>query len=588
MAVNIATSIDLFAQYRSSNCYYVDKTGFIEELIDQGEAAYLFTRPRRFGKTLFLSMLAEFFDITKDSRELFAGLRVAENEALCREWMNRDPVIFLSLKDVDGANFAEALEMLNLRMMRLFGLHEEILSCDKIWTRNRRAFEDIINMRATEALLEVSLEILTSVLNKYYQKPAIVLIDEYDAPLTKAARQGYATEMADFMRGFLSSALKTNENLMFAVLTGCVRISLADDYGGLNNLKCYGISDPDYAEIFGFTQIEVDRLLQDAGLSGKGDEVRAWYGGYCLGKNQEIYCPWSTMNHVADAQKDPGTRPLPYWVRSGASGFVERFVASQIPEQADDIFVLLAGGCVVRKIGTVFSPQKAWRSSNWSLLYLSGYLTRASEAQMLQSGARPRAARGEMALAIPNQDIRNAFARGYAVWFQSIANMRQLGELDIALWEGDAERLVQLLDILVEKLESRNLACRKKGADAKDTNNEDTGDIEENAPCDNACHAMLTGFLLSWYPDTLSRVIGRGCFDIMVIDGQRALVMVVKRTDNEKEDLAALAKKGLEQIEERRYNVDLADNPDITTVLHWSVAFCRKDCAARAIFVKRP
>ena len=193
-----------------------------------------------------------------------------------------------------------------------------------------------------------------------------------------------------------------------------------------------------------------------------------------------------------------------------------------------------------------------------------------------------------MALAIPNQDIRNAFARGYAVWFQSIANMRQLGELDIALWEGDAERLVQLLDILVEKLESRNLACRKKGADAKDTNNEDTGDIEENAPCDNACHAMLTGFLLSWYPDTLSRVIGRGCFDIMVIDGQRALVMEVKRTDNEKEDLAALAKKGLEQIEERRYNVDLADNPDITTVLHWSVAFCRKDCAARAIFVKRP
>ena len=590
MAVNIATSIDLFAQYRSSNCYYVDKTGFIEELIDQGEAAYLFTRPRRFGKTLFLSMLAEFFDITKDSRDLFAGLKVSANKALCKEWMNKYPVIFLSLKDVEGENFAEALEMLNLRMMRLFGLHEEILSCDKIWTGDRRAFEDIINMRATEALLEVSLEILTSVLNKYYQKPAIVLIDEYDAPLTKAARQGYATEMADFMRGFLSSALKTNENLMFAVLTGCVRISLADDYGGLNNLKCYGISDPDYAEIFGFTQIEVDRLLQDAGLSGKGDEVRAWYGGYCLGKNQEIYCPWNTMNHVADAQKDPGTRPLPYWVRSGASGFVERFVASQIPEQADDIFVLLAGGCVVRKIGTVFSPQKAWRSSNWSLLYLAGYLTRASEAQMLQSGARPRAARGEMALAIPNQDIRNAFARGYAVWFQSIANMRQLGELDIALWEGDAERLVQLLEgILLKNISSRDLAGRWHGKQDKETNDESAEDTREGAPYENFYHAFLTGFLLSRYPDTLSnREIGKGFFDIRVIDDQRALVMEVKRTDNEKEDLAALVKKGLEQIEERRYNVDLADNPDITTVLHWSVAFCRKDCAARAIFVKRP
>ena len=451
MAVNIATSIDLFAQYRTSNCYYVDKTGFIEDLLDEGEAAYLFTRPRRFGKTLFLSMLAEFFDITKDSRELFAGLKVSANEELCREWMNRYPVIFLSLKDVDGENFAEALEILNLRMMRLFGLHEEILSCDKIWTGDRRAFEDIINMRATEAILDVSLEILTRVLTRYYQKPTIVLIDEYDAPLTKAARQGYATEMADFMRGFLSSALKSNSNLEFAILTGCVRIPLVDNYGGLNNLKCHGISDPGYAGTFGFTQAEVETLLADAGLPGKGDEVRAWYGGYCLGKSQEICCPWSTMNHVADAQKDPEARPLAYWVRSGASGFVERFVASHMPEQADDIFVLLAGGCVVRKIETVFSPQKAWRGSDWSLLYLSGYLTRASEAQMLQSRARPRAC-GEMALAIPNQDICDAFLTACAVWFESTANRRQSGELDTALWEGDAERLVQLLDILCDIL----------------------------------------------------------------------------------------------------------------------------------------
>ena len=195
-----------------------------------------------------------------------------------------------------------------------------------------------------------------------------------------------------------------------------------------------------------------------------------------------------------------------------------------------------------------------------------------------------------MALAIPNQDIRNAFARGYAVWFQSIANMRQLGELDIALWEGDAERLVQLLEgILLKNISSRDLAGRWHGKQDKETNDESAEDTREGAPYENFYHAFLTGFLLSRYPDTLSnREIGKGFFDIRVIDDQRALVMEVKRTDNEKEDLAALAKKGLEQIEERRYNVDLADNPDITTVLHWSVAFCRKDCAARAIFVKRP
>ena len=211
---------------------------------------------------------------------------------------------------------------------------------------------------------------------------------------------------------------------------------------------------------------------------------------------------------------------------------------------------------------------------------------------MLQSRARPRAC-GEMALAIPNQDIRDAFLTACAVWFESTANRRQSGELDTALWEGDAERLVQLLDILCdilwEKLESRDPACRKKGTEDRDTGNGDAGDSEESAPCDNFCHALLTGFLLRQYPDTLSGWdIGRGCFDIRVIDDQRAFVMEVKRTDNEKEDLAALAKKGLDQIEERHCNVDLSDNPDITTVLHWSVAFCRKSCAARAIFVKRP
>ena len=254
---------------------------------------------------------------------------------------------------------------------------------------------------------------------------------------------------------------------------------------------------------------------------------------------------------------------------------------------ADDFAVLLAGGCVVREIETVLSPQEAWGDSSWSLLYLSGYLTRASEARMLQSGARPRAARGEMALVIPNEDIGNAFVNAYVDWFEGIANKRQLGELDTVLWEGDAEKLVRLLDILLEKLESRELGRRKSYADAKDTAN--AGDIEESVACDNFYHALLTGVLLSRYPDTLSsREIGRGCFDFRVVDEQRALVMEVKRTDNEKEDLVALAKKGLDQIAERRYNVDLADNPDITTVLHWSVAFCRKDYAAKAISVKRP
>ena len=501
--------------------------------------------------------------------------------------MNRYPVIFLSLKDVSSLCYERALRAVRGLVSDFCREHRYLLESSRLDTEERRKLEALRSQEVDDNTLVDALLILTRAMRYHHGKPAIVLIDEYDSPVLWAARYGYHDKMTNFMRRFLSSGLKTNDNLMFAVLTGCVRIPLVDDYGGLNNLKCYGISDSDYAETFGFTEAEVDRLLQDAGLFGKEDELRAWYGGYCLGENQEIYCPWSTMSHVADAQGDPEARPLPYWVRSGASGFVGKFVARHMPEMADDFAVLLAGGCVVREIETVLSPQEAWGDSSWSLLYLSGYLTRASEARMLQSGARPRAARGEMALVIPNEDIGNAFVNAYVDWFEGIANKRQLGELDTVLWEGDAEKLVRLLDILLEKLESRELGRRKSDADAKDTAN--AGDIEESAACDNFYHALLTGVLLSRYPDTLSsREIGRGCFDFRVVDEQRALVMEVKRTDNEKEDLVALAKKGLDQIAERRYNVDLADNPDITTVLHWSVAFCRKDCAARAIFVKRP
>ena len=480
---------------------------------------------------------------------------------------------------------------MNNKIVNLFNPHEGILATDKIWTGDRRAFEEIINRRATKGILRDSLGILTSVLNKYYQKRVIVLIDEYDAPVTRADTYGYYDEMIAFMRGFLSSALKSNPNLNFGIVTGCLRIAKESLFSEFNNPRCYDISSTEYADMFGFTQAEVDTLLQDAALSGKRDEIKKWYDGYCFGKNQEIYCPWSIMNYVADAQKDPEASPLAYWLNSGKNDLVRKFVARHVPEMADDIAVLLAGGCVVRKIETELSHEslELWQDSIWSLLYLAGYLTKASEAQMLQSGARPKAALDEMALVIPNQEVRKVFAKDYVVWFQSIAK-RLEDRIDTALWEGDAEKLVQLLEsILLKNISSRDLASRRHGKQSKNKNKGATEDTRKSAPYENFYHAFLTGFLLSRYPDTLSnREIGKGFFDIRVIDERRALVMEVKRTDNEKEDLAALAKKGLDQIEERRYNVDLADNPDITTVLHWSVAFCRKDCAARAIFVKRP
>ena len=591
MPVKIVTSIDLFATYRRKDNYYIDKTGFIETLLTQEGGVLLFTRPRRFGKTLFMSMLAEFFDNTKDSRDLFAGLKVAENEALCREWMNQYPVISLSLKDVDKPTYARALTDFQELISEYCRQYRELLASDRVDDEDKKDLQNYIERKANEDALGRFLRTMSRMLCQYYGKPTIVLIDEYDAPVTRADTYGYYNDMIGFMRRFLSPSLKSNPYLCFGIVTGCLRIAKESLFSELNNLKCCDISCSEYADIFGFTQAEVDKLLLDAGLSGKRGEIKKWYDGYCFGENQEIYCPWSIMNYVADAQKN-SKAPRAYWLNSGKNDVVRKFVARHVPEMADDIAILLAGGCVVREIETELSHEylEVWQDSIWSLLYLAGYLTRASEDQMLRSGARPKAVLDEMALVIPNQEVRKVFAKDYVVWFQSIAKRQEDG-IDTALWEGDAERLVQLMEsILLKNISSRDLASKKRGKRGKDTNDEAAEDTtKESAPYENFYHAFLTGFLLSRYPDTLSnREIGKGFFDIRVIDDQRGLVMEVKRTDNEKEDLAALAKKGLEQIEERRYNVDLADNPDIATVLHWSLAFCRKDCAARAIFVKRP
>ena len=285
---------DNFARTRLGNGYYVDKTGFLEKFLRAPADATLFTRPRLFGKTMFLSMLEEFFDIAKDSRKLFEGLAVSSNRELCAQWMNRYPVICLSLRNVAGRNFADALASFSYRIASLFGHHSEILSSEKISARDRMLFEDIINQSATEAGLRNSLKILTRILTEYYQKQPIVLVDDYDAPIARAAENGYYDEMLDFLHGFLSAGLKTNwDNLKFGIITGRLHIPLQS---GLNNLDVDDLTTTcRYADVFGFTQGEVDKLLCDVGFSEKREVFRDWYGGYRLGDKTEVYSPWSTM-----------------------------------------------------------------------------------------------------------------------------------------------------------------------------------------------------------------------------------------------------------------------------------------------------
>lgn len=327
------------------NYYYVDRTDFLNEFLSYSLASVtLFTRPRRFGKTLFLSMLADFFDITKDSRELFAGLKVSAHEELCRKWMNQYPVISLSLKDVAGDSFAKALKRLRSLVSDFCREHRSLLESSRLDTEERRKLKALHTQKADDVPLVDALLILTRAMRYHHGKPAIVLIDEYDAPLMYAAKNGYHEEMADFMRGFLSAGLKTNsDNLMFAVLTGCVRIPLADDYGGLNNLVCYDISGCRYADTFGFTEIEVDTLLDEAGLSCKREEVGDWYDGYRFGDIEHMHCPWNIVNYVCDAPDNLGDTLKAYWLDVSTNAQIRQFIRNSPPRLAKELALLLSG-----------------------------------------------------------------------------------------------------------------------------------------------------------------------------------------------------------------------------------------------------
>ena len=550
---------EVFSEIQRGNYYYVDKTGFLNDFLPLSAKVSLITRPRRFGKTLFMSMLADFFDITKDSRELFAGLKVSANEALCKEWMNQYPVIFLSLKDVEGDNFAETLGVFNNKIVSLFNRYESILGSDKIKTGNRRAFEEIINRRATKEILLDSLGILTSILTQYYQKPAIVLIDEYDVPVAKAEENGYYDEMILFMRIFLSSALKTNqENLMCAVLTGCLRITKESIFTGLNNLKCYDISDSDYADTFGFTQEEVDTLLADAGLSFKKEEVREWYDGYRFGKNQEIYCPWSILNYVVDHKKDSQREPKAYWLNTSGNELVQRLIAHNPTDLTDTIDSLLAGNVLPVDINyaTNYKNLTSTAEDIWSILYFTGYLTKAPKEmadELLLPGS------GMDILTIPNREVTEIFRDELKKWFSHRLTSSQRTDLLQAFWKPDAK--------LFEKLLSQTLLVS----------------ISMYDYLEHFYHGMLTGIFLSTKAQTVSNLeAGEGRSDILVRDRNMAAVIEVKRTTEEKK-LPGLVEEGLKQIIDNQYDARFRANPSIRTILHWSIAFCKKSCVAKAI-----
>ena len=398
-------------------------------------------------------MLAEFFDINKDSHKLFEGLAVSANKALCDQWMNKYPVLFLSLKDVNGENFSEALAAFNNKIVALFNPHEEILSTNKIWTGDRRAFEDIISRRATKELLMDSLGILTSILTKYHERKAIVLIDEYDAPVAKAADNGYYREMVDFMRNFLLAGLKSNfVNLKFGILTGCLIMSYEST--GLNNLCCNDITKVSpYADVFGFTQDEVDKILCEAGFPEKRAMIRQWYDGYRFGNRTGIYCPWDIMNYLGDLQRNKETIPQPYWVKTSENALLKRLFQGKEQEMADDIALFLAGECLVKKTRRVpaFETRDSSPDNLWTLLYMAGYLTRASRERAEAQNVIPNPSGNLLPLVIPNGEIRNLFLREYCSWFRKRVGKARENAFFAAFWQADADCLKRELEALLKE-----------------------------------------------------------------------------------------------------------------------------------------
>ena len=562
MPINIVNT-ELFAELRQNYGYYVDKTEFLVQFLQDPtnatrfrspSSATLFTRPRRFGKTMFMSMLASFFDITQKSRDLFAGLKVAENEELCREWMNQYPVVFLTLKEVEGLTFEDALDEIRTRMKNLYSDVEPMLDRKKLRTADRDVMDDILSAHASIRALRASLQTMSRILYALYGKPVIILLDEYDVPVAKAAERGYYDEMILFMRIFLSNALKTNPYLKFGILTGALRITKESIFTGLNNLDCFDIANPKYADVFGFTQYEVDQLLSDAGLEEKRDSLREWYDGYHFGDRSDIYCPWSIMKYLADVQSVPKEKPKAYWVGTSGNELTKAFLGRMPSTVQDDIASLTEGKTIAVAIKEELNYDQIYTKEDnfWTLLYLTGYLTPSSDSANCVVSPGP----GRTILAIPNREVKDVFKSEINSWFSQMLPKDKQEDFFKLFWKGDAQNLEKSLGTMLLTSSS----------------------VQDYKYREHFYHSFLLGIFMLLYPVTSNREAGEGFFDLIVQDERekRAAVIEVKRADSKKE-LETEVEKALLQIEERQYDVELKAR-GYTQIIHWGMAFFKKSC----------
>ena len=552
--LNIPGGISEFREIRENGYYYIDKTFLIYELLKTpATKVTLITRPRRFGKTLGMSMLADFFDIRKESSSLFEGLDISEKTSICNEWLNQYPVIFLSLKDIDGLTFEDAYGQLVAQIADLYKEYTYLLECAEIDEDDKRIFLDLKAGKADKVQVSRSLSTLMKMLQIYYQKPVILLLDEYDVPVAKASNHGYYNEMLDVMKGIMSTALKDNQALRFAVITGCLKIAKESIFTGTNNFVSDTVRDSRYNEYFGFTQAEVDIILKDADCIEHAENVREWYDGYHFGE-VDVYCPWDVMNYIRDLQHDIMAKPESYWKNTSDNAIIRSFIDYAGTNITKKMEALLAGDYIIQTIdeNLTYDYLHSSEENLWSILYLTGYLTRARESEL-----HVQIPEGTVALQIPNTEIKEIFETTVIKWFSDNAKNWNRNALFQAVWNSDVESLTVEMNTLLRKTISYH-------------------DYKEDF-----YHAFLAGiFTGAGYAVESNKEHGEGRSDIVVYDSVNGQVAVFEaKTSKTMEAMSRDCEDAIRQIDDRMYAKEYEDEYD--HILCYGISFFKKRCLVK-------
>ena len=549
--LKLPVGIDDFKKIREAGFYYVDKTKLIEQLLQSWGEVTLFTRPRRFGKTLNMSMLKSFFEIGAE-KSLFQGLYISEKEKLCAEYMGKYPVIFLSLKGVEGLHFADAQKMLMTIINNEVRRHYYLKTSDKLTVEDRKQFEKMLLNE--DVNLVDSLRLLSQLLYLHYDQKVVILIDEYDVPLDKAFKNGYYQEMVSLIRGLFGQALKTNEFLQFAVLTGCLRVSKESIFTGLNNFEINSIVDIEHEEGFGFTDAEVMQMLKYYHCTNRYSDIKEWYDGYHFG-NADIYCPWDVINFVKKLLTDSNAKPSAFWINSSGNDLVKLFVDKADQSTKDEIERLVAGESVTKRIRLDLTYDEIENSIDnvWSVLFTTGYLTNIGNPES-----------GVYELVIPNREVHEVFVLQIQEWFQrSVAKEESMPEFSKAILEADAEGLQKQLNVIMSRMISVL----------------DTKAREEQK--ENFYHGLLLGLLRGSNPDWLiksNRESGDGYSDILIEpeNPDAGIIIEVKHAASIS-GLDKACENAMAQIKNRRYDEALRENGRCE-ILAYGIAFHKKRC----------